>query len=360
MKRIGILTFHRAHNYGAALQCYALQEFLCELGYDVKVIDYNNRDLWKGYEWYKKEDIRFALSKPGKVLRRCVKLHIKWYQTIPRYKKFVRFQEHELQLCSTNDISDNPFDLVLIGSDQVWNTDITHGFDIYYWGQFDRPGNTKVATYAASLKKIWKNEDLPLVTQYLKSLNAISVREMDVANKIIEIDSSLNPIVVPDPVFLLSANDWKKMAKAPRIKEPYVLFYQAMDSERVYDIACSIAQLRRKKLVVLSANVNGRNSKESKSSSPAEFVGWIMNADLVVTSSFHATAFSILFRKEFYTVDLKAGPDSRLKNVLAGFHLEDHFIGSFDECQEVQPFDCQERIDSLQKTASHYVKALLE
>ena len=111
MKRIGILTFHRAHNYGAALQCYALQEFLCELGYDFKVIDYNNRDLWKGYEWYKKEDVRFALSKPGKVLKRCVKLLIKWHQTMPRYYKFVRFQNHKLHLCPTSEISSNPFDL---------------------------------------------------------------------------------------------------------------------------------------------------------------------------------------------------------------------------------------------------------
>ena len=99
---------------------------------------------------------------------------------------------------------------------------------------------------------------------------------------------------------------------------------------------------------------------ESKSASPAEFVGWILNADLVVTSSFHATAFSILFRKEFYAVDLKAGPDSRLKNVLEKFHLEDHFISSFDDHQKFPPFDCQEGIGSLRKTANQYVTALLE
>ena len=348
MVRIGILTFHRAHNYGAVLQCYALQEFLCKQGYDAKVIDYNNRVLWKGYEWYKKEDVQFVLSKPQKALKRFVKLFIKWYQTTPRYYKFLYFQKHKLQLCPTSEIRNNPFDLVLIGSDQVWNTEITHGFDVYYWGQFERPSKTKIATYAASLKRIWEKEELPLAYKYLKTLDAISVREEDVAKMIGEIDSSFNPIVVPDPVFLLSVADWKKMAKTPRLKKPYVLFYQAMDSERVFEIACDIAQREGKKLVVLSANVNGRNSKESKSASPAEFVGWILNADMVVTSSFHATVFSILFRKEFYAVDLKAGPDSRLKNVLEKFHLENHFISSFEDCQKFLPFDCHEGIDSLQ------------
>ncbi|MBP5421599.1 MAG: polysaccharide pyruvyl transferase family protein [Paludibacteraceae bacterium] len=358
--RIGILTFHRAHNYGAVLQCFALQQFLSYQGHTVKVIDYNKRKLWDYYSWYKAEEVRFALSNPRKVFKRGVKLLVKWHKRIPRYYKFVWFQNHWLKLCSPSEIVHLPFDLVLIGSDQVWNTKITHGFDPYYWGQFVRPYSTKVATFAASLRGEWEVQDRPIVQKYLQSLDAVSVREKSLAKVVARLFPLINPIVVSDPVFLLSAQEWKRFAIDPKSKTPYVFFYQAKDSETVYELSERIAQRVGKRLVVLSANVNGRNSEECRNASPLEFIGWIRNADLVLTSSFHATAFSIIFQKRFFSFDLMEGEDNRIKDLLLLFGLENRFICSTDEIDlsSFQEYDCSDSLKEFQNTAVHFVASL--
>lgn len=358
--RIGILTFHRAHNYGAVLQCFALQHFLCNQGHVAKVIDYNKKELWTYYNWYKPEEVRIVFSSFRKLLKRCVKLFVKWYTRIPRYLRFVWFQNHRLELCSPSEIVHSPFDLVLIGSDQVWNTKITDGFDSYYWGQFVRPHRTKVATYAASLKGEWEEQDRPIILEYLRSLDAVSVRETSLAKYIAGLFPLIAPVVVPDPVFLLSAQEWKRFAVNPKSKAPYVFFYQASDSEGVYELSERIAQKVGKQLVVLSANVNGRNSDECRNASPWEFVGWIKNADLVLTSSFHATAFSIIFQKDFFCFDLKEEEDNRIKDLLAKVGFGNRYIISADEIDlsSFQGYDCSDLLKEFQDTATHFVTSL--
>lgn len=358
-KKIGILTFHRAHNYGAVLQCYALQEFLRSMGYDAFVIDYNNHDLWEMYDWFKLYDVCFCFQKWNKIPNRIVKLLLKWYKTIPRFYKFKRFQERQLHLAPTKDIQAKPFDVILIGSDQVWNLDITHGFDEYYWGQFTHPSKTKIATYGASLKKYWKAEETAEAISNIKNLYAVSTREQELASYLQTLDESINPIVVSDPVFLLSKEVWSKIAKKPNIHQPYVLFYQAMDNESVYNVAVEIARKENKKLIVLSANINGRNSSISRSASPADFIGWIKYADLVVTSSFHATAFSIIFQKPFYCVNLQMGHDSRLLDVLKTFDLSDRWINTAEDCNKLKIFEPQKYLMDMQNAATNYINNIL-
>lgn len=357
-KRIGILTFHRAHNYGAVLQCYALQEFLRSIGHDAFVIDYNNPDLWAYYDWYKHEEVKACFQKFRKIPKRIIKLMIKWCKIIPRYIRFRRFQEYKLQIVPTSTIFQHPFDVIFIGSDQVWNLGITHGFDEYYWGTFARPQKSKVATYGASLKEYWKESDIEMAIINIKSLSAVSVREPQLANFLQSQDSELHPVVVPDPVFLLSKEEWSSRAVKPKIKQPYVLFYQAMDNEEVFKTATEIALKEKKQLVVLSANVNGRNSAICRSASPFEFIGWIKYADLIVTSSFHATAFSILFQKPFYCVNLNMGHDSRLLDVLKDFNLSEHWINSSTECEPLPVFNPQMELKRLKEIAYGYVDGL--
>lgn len=359
--KIGILTFHRAHNYGAVLQCFALQVFLRNQGYKAKVVDYNNRDLWRCYDWYNPDEFRYAISSPRKAVKRCFKLLVKWYKRIPRFYSFTRFQNHQLDLCPVSEIVKRPFDLILIGSDQVWNTSITHGFDPYYWGQFNRPPHTRVATYAASLRGRWEDRHQPTVRKYLQSLNAVSVREMSLLNTVIELFPKINPVVVPDPVLLFSAQEWERFAIKPRISVPYVFFYQAMDSERTYEMSEEIARRMGKRLIVLSANVNGRNSSICRGASPFEFIGWIKNADLVVTSSYHATAFSIVFQKEFYCIDLNLGEDNRLKDLLSTLGLENRFIGSIDDINSsvTKLYDCRDVLGGLQNKAKQFISSAI-
>ena len=356
--KIGILTFHRAHNYGAVLQCYALQQYLIQEGHDVYVIDYNNKQLWEGYNWRDRERERV-------ILKSGIKLPIRLYRyldcrkrQIVRYYKFKYFQEHVIRLAELKTITESPYDLILIGSDQVWNPSITHGFDSYYWGLFERPSTTKVATYAASLRAFWEEDQYEYIYNALKKLDGISAREASVGRYVNGLFPDLNVLCVPDPVMLLSPMRWKKLAKTPTINVPYVFFYQAETSETVYQVALEIALHHGLPLFVLSADQWAVNSKECHSASPQEFLGWILNAKLVVTSSFHALVFCILFQKDFYAVNMNRGQDERLKNVISMFGLDDRLIDNSTQCKTLKPFSVNEQLRLMTEKAHEYISLI--
>ena len=353
--KIGIITFHRAHNYGAVLQCYALQEFLRTQGHDVSVIDYNNRTLWDGYDWFRPSEVKECFQNIHKIPKRVVKLLIRSWKRIFRFYKFKRFQENSLNLRDTSEINTKPYDLILIGSDQVWNLEITKGFDKYYWGDFTHPTKTLVATYAASLKKYWSETEVRTALDKIRMLNAVSVREADTAAYITKLDSNIHPIIVPDPVFLLTKEQWLRNAVVPKIKQPYILFYQAMDSDEVLKVAKEIAAKQNKRLIILSANVLGANSAISRNASPFDFIGWIKGADLVVTSSFHALAFSIILQKPFYCVNLNKGHDSRLLDLLNHFGLSDRWINTINDCKPLDEFEPSVNIEEYRSIALSYI-----
>lgn len=357
--RIGILTFHRAHNYGAVLQCYALQQYLKAQGHETYVIDYNNKKLWAYYSWrdrnYEKEIRENILRFPVRLFRY---LRIKRREII-RYCKFVFFQEHVLTLANVESINKKPYDLILIGSDQVWNTNITMGLDPYYWGVFDRPSSTKVATYAASLRALWEEKDYIFIHQALQKLDGISVRESAVGQYVKNLFPDLTVSCVPDPVFLLPAHQWSSLAKTPAYKKPYAFFYQAERSEQIYNTACEISSKFGFPLIVLSADARARNSKECHSASPQEFIGWILNASLVITSSFHALVFSIIFQKDFYAINLNKGKDERLNNILSLFGLEERLVNDASQCKELKDFNNREVLDKIRQQANSYLRKIL-
>lgn len=356
--KIGILTFHRAHNYGAVLQCYALQQYLIQEGYDVYVIDYNNKQLWSYYSWrdrgleknIKKNAIKFPIR-----LFRYIKRRKK---QILRYYKFVHFQEHKLRLSDKKSILKFPYDLILIGSDQIWNTSITHGFDPYYWGTFEKPSSTKVATYAASLRGVWEETRHKIIHDALKNLDGISVRESAIGKYVTKLFPDLNVFHVPDPVLLLSPMQWKVLAKKPKTDCSYAFFYQAETSESVYNTASEIALQQGLPLYVLSADQWAVNSKECHSASPFEFLGWILNAKLVITSSFHALAFCILFQKDFYAVNLPTGQDERLRSICSIFGVEDRLIDNSTQCKKFVPFSITKGMELIMKETNTYFSLL--
>ena len=192
----------------------------------------------------------------------------------------------------------------------------------------------------------------------MEKLNAISVREQHTVDWIKELNPQLDPTLVPDPVLLLDDSYWSNIACKPK-KTSYVFFYQAMTSDNVYSVAKDIAKRYNKELIILSADVNGPNSTCARNASPAEFLGWIKYADIVVTSSFHATAFSIIFNKDFYCVDLQMGEDNRSKNILKHFGLENRFIQTVEDLSRVNiqyPQHIQNIMNSIQEIAKAYIE----
>ena len=189
----------------------------------------------------------------------------------------------------------------------------------------------------------------------LKSLDCISVREVSLGEEIKKIFPDLRVWNVPDPVFLLSEELWKSVAIKPRLKTPYAFFYQAETSVEIGNMAKEIAKKRELQLLILSADVCANNSKECHASSPREFLGWILDADFIITSSFHAVAFCIIFQKDFCAIKLNDSDDKRLCDLLSIFGLEGHLVETAQQYKKQMSYLSKEKIRNLQLQAIDYL-----
>ena len=326
--RIGILTFHSAHNYGAVLQCYALQEYLTSLGHQVEVIDYRNPSVMNCYKCFNPEVLK--RKNPYRIMQNLYH-EIKFYRVKKqRSAVFTKFINTRLNLAPTNTIQENPYDLIVVGSDQVWNYNLTNGFDPFYWGDFTRPTKTKLASYAASMQDSWPDALDVTISRKLNNFDYISTRELSIANKLKAISPNKQISQVLDPTILFSSNQWDRIAEKPSINEPYLLLYQVNSSEKAVAIAKHIAEERNLRLVYLSAESEGINSSICTSASPEVFVGLFKYAAFVVCSSFHGTVFSLLYQKSFYSVK-GAGKNARVETLLSSIGMLDRFVDTIPE-----------------------------
>lgn len=354
--RIGILTFHAAHNYGAVLQCYALQTYIRSIGHDVSVINYRNERMLAGYKVFNKK--RFVRKNPFLFLEQLL-IELQYYRLRKnRAIGFNNFIENNLKLEAVSTIEDNPYDLIIVGSDQVWNTKLTYGYDSYYWGEFARPSNTKLASYAASMQDSWPQSEDSIISNKLKHFDYLSVRESSLQEELLK-KLGKNVSHVVDPTLLLTGEQWSKVAKKPMIEKPYLFLYQVDCKKQNEEIARRIACEKGLELVCLSAEATDTNSKSVIASSPSEFVGLFLYADFVICSSFHGTVFSLLFRKPFLSIKSGKGKNARVASLLSSLGLEDHFV----EVEDVVSSDGdyrldEERFNQIVNTSKYYIDTI--
>lgn len=308
--RIGILTFHNADNYGAVLQCYALQETLRSLRPDdeVCVIDYRNPLIEKSYR---------VLG-----LRRSVLENISQILYVPsQLKKRRRFSSFRGEFLSVGSPDPNDCDVVFYGSDQIWNPELT-GDDLAYFGANFR--GTKIAYGASDGGEIKITEE---VKKMLGDFNSISCREKSLSEKVSERLGKIVPTVC-DPVFLLSKDEWLKIAVKPH-EQNYILAYKI--SENIgFDDEVERTASRLGKPIVQIVYVRSlrklicRTQKIKECLSPQQFVGLFASADFVLTTSFHGTAFSIIFEKPFFVLAFGSGSE-RITDLLNSLDLQGRY-----------------------------------
>lgn len=325
--KIGILTFHCAHNYGAVLQCYALQETLKSMGHEVEVIDYRPNFLtyskFINFQNIKNTSISTTLRKLIRELAVLPKKNI-------RYFVFNRFINKRLNLSTHNkNYSYIPaeYDIYIIGSDQVWNKKITNGYHNPYFASFPFPkGNKKYISYAASMESEDISKDTNILKKLLSNFDAISVREESLRQSLQELSQKRISLVL-DPTLIADKTMWHKLAIKPRIKKKYVLVYEVRTNPHTIKFANNIAKQLNAEVVRLFAWVDRFNNKnEYKCESPENFLGWFKHAECIVTTSFHGTAFSIIFEKPFYTKELDNEGNSRSFSLLNKLGLDARII----------------------------------
>lgn len=323
-KKIGIITFHRAINYGAILQVYALQKKIEQLGGKCEVLDYRNDILEARHK-----EKSFSDIKNLKDILRYILIYRNYNK---KHKKFRNFINENISLSRVynfeelEELSDK-YDLFITGSDQVWNYSITN-FDTAYFLDFVND-SVKKNSYAASfgisnIPKELKNKYYEL----LKDYNHMSLRELQGANIIKQLyDKEVD--VVLDPTLLLNKNEWVNIANNNLIKDKYILIYAFGGSKYLMNLAKKLSDITGLKIVTISNNYKySLNIKHIKTAGPEEFLGLFKNAEYVFTNSFHGTAFSINFNKQFFTEFLpeEHGVNSRLEDILDLFNLRNRQV----------------------------------
>lgn len=328
--KIGILTYHRAHNYGAMLQAYALRTLLQDNHHNVQFIDY----------WPLSHQKQYALFKPitGKnAFAKLKNLIINLFTLIRRYlriQKFERFAQEYLNLSNTivyynnQQVIPDLYDCVVVGSDQIWRNHITAqhhvGFDpVYFCQTLTHP--THCISYAASMGivDLSKTEELVL-NQYLQTFNTILVRENSLKNLVEQLGHSAK--VVLDPTLLLTKERWNKLVPHNRYrKQKYILYYELIPSKVARAFAKQKAKSMGCKLLIMDAVIHVLpRIGHIAYASPIEFLHAIRDAEYVIATSFHGTAFSIIFEKQFLSIGLKRNSD-RVETLLNNLDITEHY-----------------------------------
>lgn len=351
--KVGILTFHRAHNYGAVLQCYALQEVLKGMGHDVEVIDYRQPVIEKEYNRWSfitliKRIIKFWLLKNYIILL---------FQQAKKRRMFNPFVNNYLNVSNKCSFQKIPmdYDTYVIGSDQLFSLDITGGLDPIYSGSFQIKQGAKRIGYAISsnvqsIEKIgsngWKNIN--------SKFSALSVREETLSRQI-NLLSNLSFNVCLDPTLLTTASFWDKIVSKTYKSGKYVVMYEVRKTKDDF------LKKRTKKI----ADANGLKVIDLSGGdySVEDWLLYIKNAECVLTTSFHACVFALIFKSPLYAYTLDDGKDYRYTDLLKKVGATDIIKSRTDEPTDIPSLDFEiigERLVHLAEPSLEFLKVNLK
>lgn len=320
-EKVGIVTIHDADNYGSALQAFATQKVIEEIGYQAIIVDHICPKTSKEYGIKR----IFAQRNLKAMIETIIRITILYPSRIHfrnfRDKFFIEQEEQDVIE------KQQQFKKFVVGSDQVWNYKIT-GFDKAYFLNFVTD-NSKKVSYASSFGITQIEEDKKQeYQQLLNDFHKIAIREEQARVLIKELIDKEVPVVL-DPTLLIRKEEWIKLINKKNKYQNYILCYQIAYSQSLVDFAQELARKTGKKIISIQGSM--RNKFEAKyiwSAGPLEYINLFLNADYIVTNSFHGTAFSINFNKNFFTELLPSfeKTSSRLESILDMFELRSRQI----------------------------------
>ena len=313
MLRIRIITIHDIPNFGSVFQSYALCRYLISQGYgDTEIIDYSPK-------YYNKNNIRSLL---GKLLN--------YRAYISRTKKFRRFIEKYLPLTEKHftkisqlEQFDFSADVYIAGGDQLWNVYHDSGRDDAYKLTWVKAG--KKISYATSMGQTgFTQSELEQLAEKISDFSAISVREKSSIQMLSKV--GIRSVQCVDPVFLLDPSEYKKFIKP--INQPrYLLVYLVTPSELLESCISYLSKKHGLKVILCSGFSKKCTCDQFlKDLGPDEILSYIYHADIVLSSSFHATAFSLIFKKQFFAILPDEHTNERIVDLLRMVEMPNRII----------------------------------
>lgn len=338
MKICIITLLHNNINYGGQLQAYALQKYIQTLGYVCdQILIENDPILHVGkyednktlYELYT-EKVKHKL---GKLLFKN-QFKIRKNAVLSFTKKYITTSQKIRNVDNITEII-NLYDVFICGSDQIWNPMwlTKKMLNVYTLGFVEKKFNCISYSASFGLNNILE-EDLEFICERIKNFRAISVRETigkEILNK--KINSEIS--VVVDPVLLLDQDFWDGLLEKPKVKEKYLFCYFLGEGKLSRKIANIIAKKYNWKIISLPhfpSNIKISDiffgNAQFYDITAIDFLNLIRNAEMILTDSFHATAFSIIFEKKFWVFrrSKKDTISSRITNILALTSLGDRYV----------------------------------
>lgn len=331
-KNIGIITFHASYNCGSMLQTYALKTKLEQLGHTCQIINFSNKGQQEIYSVYARNNSIKNIIR-NLIIYTCHKRIERNYKS---YEEFIQryFSLSTQKIENIEQLSDEGFDAIIAGSDQIWNITIADGDDAYFlpWVK-----SAKKIAYAPSF-----GAKSPLVfaknpnvyKQYISEFNNLSVREKNGQKWIKEL-TGLDAEIIIDPT-LFHDIDIYNIIRDTNLTLPnkYIFYYSPSYSRDINTLVKKISNKYNLPVIAFNSRnfyVRGMgfsNFSLPQVENPSSYLTLIKNATMVITTSFHGTVFSSLYKKCFWTVKNQGmfGDDDRVLTLLDTFNLSDRMI----------------------------------
>ncbi len=329
--RVKTITCHDVYNAGAKLQCFALMRWFERLGHSVEIIDYRPYYLTSAYKLFGVNNSKYRKNFILSLIYIVAHLpkKIKMLRQRKAYDKFsAQYLKYTSQRYTTlEELHMNPpvADLFVAGSDQIWNTLFPNGRDGAFYLDFVPQSDSYIkCSYAASFATpIIEKKFIPSVANMLSGLDFISVREQSGLRLLGEcvVDGGVR---VVDPVFLFTAQEWIEMLDIQAVDEEYILVYDFDRSPSVMEAAERLATVHSCKIYTIQSL--SYSDKCLDNIDPIGFLCYIIGAKAIISNSFHATAFSLIFQKEFYVIPRNEDINTRMEDLLASVGLEDRVV----------------------------------
>ncbi len=376
--RIGILTLPLHTNYGGILQAYALQTVLERMGHQVVVFDTPNKmplpPLWKIPLTFAK---RLFLKSMGRIDRIFIEKYNNQIRPViaKEIQPFVDERIHRKVLTNFSTLEAHEFDAIVVGSDQIWRS--IYFVPLWLWQKmekaylsFTKGWNIKRISYAASFgTDKWEyNEEQTLHSkEALQMFDAVSVREengVKLCKQYFEVDA----IHVLDPTMLLDANDYIELFKQKQTPKSRgnLLNYVLDETDEIKNLIQKVAS--ENKMIPFAVN----NPYENDDTKPLNqrikpsvetWLRGFYDADFVITDSFHACVFSIIFKKQFIVVGNKERGMARFASLLKMFGLEERLVDEKFDIKTLQPIDYDKVYNlygQLRERSLHFLSENLE
>lgn len=328
--KIGILTFHQAENFGAILQTYALQTYLQKQGYSVEVIDYRCKSI----------EVHYQILNPSVLFIRK-NVFISFQEYVERFRnlrdrfvrkgKFKHFIKEYLVLSPALNNIKKPldYDIIIVGSDQVWNFYLNKGSENIYLLDFPFNEKTRKIAYAASSERNGLNRiSIDILKRCLCQFDKISVRE-SFLQEILSSYTGKKIDICLDPTFLLDRKDYLNLLNV-HIAKKYILVYHMIPVPEVLPLVEKLSNEKGYDIIeIYGGYYSGRNSRIKSDWGPLDVLDLIANAEMVFTTSFHGLALSVIMQKNVWVIN--RGENFRQKNLLSMLGLSARMISKIED-----------------------------